>query len=158
MNKKTLFITRGACVAAMYVALTMISAAFGLSSGAVQVRISEALCILPAFFGAAVPGLGVGCFAANMITGAPLWDCIIGSLATLLGAIGTYKWGKTPFRAAIFPIAANTVAVPLVLRYVYKVPGALWVLGAGVLAGEVISCGILGAALYAAVRKSKRFK
>ena len=107
MNKKTLFITRGACVAAMYVALTMISAAFGLSSGAVQVRISEALCILPAFFGAAVPGLGVGCFAANMITGAPLWDCIIGSLATLLGAIGTYKWGKTPFRAAIFPIAAR---------------------------------------------------
>ena len=89
MNKKklsTLFIVQAAMIAAIYVVLTVFISAFGLASGAIQVRISEALCILPVFTPAAVPGLFVGCLIANIIVpGAGLADIVFGSLATLIG-------------------------------------------------------------------------
>ena len=62
MSKEVRFISEGAIIAALYVVLSLLSAAFGLLSGAVQLRISEALCILPLFTPAAVPGLFLGCF------------------------------------------------------------------------------------------------
>ena len=90
MNKKklsTLFIVQAAMIAAIYVVLTVFISAFGLASGAIQVRISEALCILPVFTPAAVPGLFVGCLIANIIVpGAGLADIVFGSLATLIAA------------------------------------------------------------------------
>lgn len=154
MNKKANFITRGALVAALYTALTLLSAAFGLSGGPVQVRIAEALTVLPAFFGAAVPGLFVGCFAANLITGAPMWDCVAGAMVTLAAAYGTYKFGKKSAAvAAVFPIAANTIYVPIILKLVYKLPGAVWVFALGVFVGETISCGAMGTMLYKAMKK-----
>lgn len=134
-------------IAAVYVVLTFVFAP--ISFGEIQVRISEALTILPVFTPAAVPGLFVGCLLGNMLSGAYLPDVIFGSLATLLGAIGTRALrNASPFLAPLPPIIANALIVPFVLRYTYGValPIPLMMLTVGV--GEVISCGGLGLILY----------
>jgi uncharacterized membrane protein len=66
--KRSLFITQSAVIAALYVALTLVSNALGLANGAIQLRVSEALTVLPAFMPAAVPGLVVGCLISNLLT------------------------------------------------------------------------------------------
>ena len=81
-------LTTGALIAAVYVVITLLFAP--ISYGAVQVRIAEALSILPFFTGAAVPGLFVGCLLANIMGGAVIWDILFGSLPTLIGAAGGY--------------------------------------------------------------------
>ena len=78
-NKKVLFITQAAMIAAIYFVLTGVSASFNLASQPVQVRLSEALCILPYFTPAAIPGLFIGCFFANLSIGSVIWDLIFGS-------------------------------------------------------------------------------
>lgn len=158
MNKKTQFLTQSALIAALYVALTYVSAAMGLASGAIQVRISEALTILPMFTSAAVPGLFVGCLAANILTGAAVWDIVFGAAATLLGALGTYYLGKNRCLAALFPIAANTLIIPFVLKLAYGVTEGYMFLFFTIFAGEFISCGILGVILARAIEKTKIFK
>ena len=90
MKKRNLFITQAALIAALYVVLTLVSAAFGLDSKAIQFRLSEVLTVLPALTPAAIPGLFIGCLLSNFICGAMLPDMIFGSLATLIGAVGTY--------------------------------------------------------------------
>lgn len=142
-NKSTLFLAQGAMIAAVYVVLTLVFAP--ISYGEVQVRVSEALTVLPYFTPAAVPGLFVGCLIANILGGAILPDIIFGSIATLLGAFGTYLLRKrTRFLAPLPPIVANTVIVPFVLYYGYGVnlPIPFMMLTVGL--GEVISCGVLG--------------
>ena len=158
MNRKTQFLTQGALVAALYVVLTYITNLAGMASGAVQVRVSEALCILPAFTASAVPGLFIGCLAANLLTGAALWDVVFGSIATLLGALGTRYFGKNKFLAPLFPIVSNTVIVPFVLKLTYGVEQGYIFLAGSIFIGEVISCGVLGAILYGALEKTKLFK
>lgn len=143
-------------IAALYVVLTLVSSAFGLSSGVIQIRISEALCILPCFTPAAIPGLFIGCLLSNIITGAVVWDVVFGSIATLIGALGTYLLRKNRWLAIISPIAANAVIVPLVLVYAYHVETAYILIVLTVLAGEVISAGVLGELLYTALGKHKR--
>lgn len=146
-NKSTLFFAQAAMIAAVYVVLTFVFAP--ISFGEIQVRISEALTILPVFTPAAVPGLFVGCLLGNMLSGAYLPDVIFGSLATLLGAIGTRALrNASPFLAPLPPIIANALIVPFVLRYTYGValPIPLMMVTVGV--GEVISCGGLGLILY----------
>ena len=155
--KKTRVLTQSALVAALYVVLTYISNIFGLASGAIQVRVSEALTILPAFTFSAVPGLTVGCIVANLLTGAALWDVVFGSMATLLGAVGTYLFGKNKYTAPIFPIIANTAIIPLVLKTVYGVGEGYGFLFVTIFLGELVSCGILGVLLYGGVKKSKIF-
>ena len=86
-KKSTLYLTRGALVTALYVALTYLATLFGLSSGVIQFRFSEALCVLPIFMPEAVLGLTVGCLLSNIISGCVIWDIIFGTLATLIGAI-----------------------------------------------------------------------
>ena len=90
MNKKILFITQSAMIAAVYIVLTYFISAFNLASGSIQIRISEALTVLPYFTPAAVPGLFIGCFLCNKLIGSLVPDIIFGSLATLIGAVGTY--------------------------------------------------------------------
>ena len=90
-NKQVLPMVQAALIAAMYVVLTWLANIFGLANGAIQVRFSEALTILPYFTPAAIPGLFVGCIISNTITGAAVWDILFGSLATLIGAFFTYK-------------------------------------------------------------------
>ena len=150
-------LTIGGAIAALYVVLTLVANAFGLASGAIQVHLSEALTILPCFTAAAVPGLTVGCILANIITGCALWDVVFGSLATLIGAAGTYLLRKKPLLAWFPPVLSNAIIVPIVLQKVYGVPDSFWYLMLTVGAGEVIACGILGLLLYKALSKTKIF-
>ena len=159
MNKLTRTVAFAAVVAALYIALTVLSNAFGLASGPVQVRFSEALTILPVFMPGAIPGLVVGCFLSNLLTGAVWWDIVFGSAATLLGAVGTWLLRKkNRFLAPVPPIAANTLIVPFVIYYAYGSTMPLWLLFLTVFAGEFISAGILGELVYIPLKKyvSKR--
>lgn len=154
---KTKKLTVAATISALYVILTGIAKLFGLDSGVIQVRFSEALCILPCFTPAAVPGLFIGCLLSNILSGGIIWDVIFGSLATLLGAIGTRIFRKNRFLAVLPPILANTLIIPFVLSYAYGIPGSIpyFMLTVGI--GEVISCGILGLCLYSSVKKINIF-
>ena len=142
------FMTQAAMIAAIYVVLTIFISAFNLASGAIQIRISEALTILPAFTPAAIPGLFIGCLISNLITGAMLPDIIFGSLATLLGAIGSYLVRKWKWAVPVPPILSNMIIIPFVLAYAYHIPGGVPYFMFTVGIGQVISCGILGMLLY----------
>lgn len=157
-NSKAVYVATAASVAALYVVLTFISSLFGLSSGVIQIRISEALTILPAFTPAAIPGLFIGCILSNLLTGGLILDVVFGSIATLIGAVGTYLLRKKKWLVSLPPIISNILIVPLILRYVYGAPDAYLFMVGTVGAGEIISCGILGMILYFAVDKYKIFK
>ena len=144
--------TQAAMIAAIYVVLTYVFAPF--SFGEIQVRIAEALTILPLFTPAAIPGLFVGCIIGNILGGAILPDIIFGSIATLIGAFFTYQLrNRNHFLAPLPPIIANTVIVPFVLRYGYSVllPIPFMMLTVGI--GEILSCGVLGLILYFALNR-----
>lgn len=147
-NKNIRGLTYGAMTAALYVVFTLLSQLFGLASGPVQVRLSEALCVLPCFFPGVSAGLTVGCFLANLLTGGLPLDVVFGSLATLLGAIGTRKLRKNRWLCLIPPVIMNTLAVPLILRFVYGLSLPLYLSALGVFAGEGISCYLAGQLLY----------
>ena len=152
-NSPVKTVAYGGIIAALYVVLTLFINALGLASGAIQVRISEALTILPVFTAAAVPGVTLGCVLANVLTGCFLWDVVFGSLATLLGALGTRMLRNRPLLAWIPPVISNMIIVPVVLQKVYGAPETFWYLMATVGAGEVISCGVLGLLLYFALKR-----
>ena len=154
-HNKSAFLTQSGVIAALYVVLTLVAKAMGLDSGQIQLRLSEALCVLPVFLPAAVPGLTVGCLLANILCGNIFWDVLFGTLATLIGAVGTRLLRKRPLLALLPPIAANTVIVPFVLAYAYGLPGGmpLFMLTVGI--GEVLSCGVLGRVLWKALDKRK---
>ena len=153
-------ITFAAMVAALYVVLTFVANSIGLASGVIQVRLSEALTILPFFSGAAIPGLVIGCVTANWLTGCVFLDIVFGSLATLIGALGSYLLRKYKFLVPLPPVLANTIIVPYVLRFAYDVPDSIPFMMATVGAGEIISCYILGLALLFALQPfaNKLFK
>ena len=112
--------------------------------------------MLPFFTPAAIPGLFVGCIIANLLGGAIPVDIIFGSIATLIGAVFTYKLrNSNRFLAPIPPIAANAIIVPFVLRFGYGVnlPIPLMMLTVGI--GEVVSCAIVGLILQTALLKYK---
>jgi uncharacterized membrane protein len=157
-NKNVMMITQGAIIAALYVVLTMVANTMGLANYAIQVRFSEALCVLPFFTLAAIPGLTVGCLISNMLTGAMVWDVLFGSLATLIGAVGTYLLRKNKVLMMLPPVIANMVIVPFVLRYGY---GLTWMFqdvewsipyfAVTVGVGEIISVCGLGSVLLRAL-------
>ena len=155
MNKKKLHLmTQSALIAAVYVVLTMVFAPFSFSE--IQVRIAEALTILPLFTPAAIPGLFIGCLLGNILGGAALPDIIFGSLATLIGAYGTWMLRNAkPFLAPRPPILSNVAIIPFVLRFAYGInlPIPFMMLTVGI--GEVLSCGVLGLLLYYALQKYK---
>lgn len=138
----TRMLTTSALIAAIYVVLTLIFAP--ISYGEIQVRISEALTILPFFTPAAIPGLFVGCMISNILGGCIIWDILFGSLATLLGALFSYKLRKNRWLVPIPPIVSNTIIIPFVLRFGYGVNLPMWILFLSIAAGEVISCYVLG--------------
>lgn len=154
MKEKTLHLTRAALIAALYVILTFLAQIFGLASGAIQFRLSEALTCMPLFYKEAIPGLWIGCILANLLTGCAMWDIVFGSVATLLGALGTYYIGrKKPALGPVFPIASNMLIVPAVLQQVYGSADSYWFLMVTVGIGEVVCCGLLGMLLYKAYKK-----
>ncbi|MCU6746873.1 MULTISPECIES: QueT transporter family protein [Lachnospiraceae] len=153
-NTPVLFMAQAAMIAAIYVVITLLFAPF--SYGEVQVRLSEALTILPVFTPAAIPGLFIGCLLSNILGGCIVPDIIFGSLATLLGAFFTWKLRNlNKFFAPIPPITANILIVPFVLKYGYQVPLPIPFMMLTVGIGEIVSCGILGMLLYYALAKYK---
>lgn len=172
-KKRVLYLCRAGIIAALYVTLTYLAMLFGLDKNAIQVRFSEALCILPVFFPEAVGGLYVGCLLANVLTGAAALDIALGPVATLAGAVGAYLIGavirkkniKSFFFKCLVPIPtilANTVVVPLVVYICYTAPSEQTLslipyYALTVFLGEVISAGILGMLLYAAVEKNQKY-
>lgn len=155
MNKSK-YLTNAAVIAAAYIVLTLITNALGLANGAIQVRISESLCVLPMFTPAAIPGLFIGCMLSNIFTGCVIWDVIFGSLATLIGAVFTYNLRKYRRLAILPPIIANTVIIPFVLKFAYGLPSGLWYFILTICVGEIISCGVLGTLLYRYLRKYRK--
>ena len=138
MNKKVLYLVHGAVIAALYVVLTMLANALGLAN--------------------AIPGLFLGCIISNTMTGCMLLDIIFGSLATLIGAFGTYLLrDKNKWLAPLPPIIANTIIVPFVLAYVYHLEGGIpyFMLTVGI--GEIISCGVLGMLLRTVLQKYRKY-
>lgn len=167
MNKRVVLLVHAAVIAALYVVLTMLANALGLANYAIQVRFSEALTILPFFTPAAIPGLFVGCLLSNILTGCMPLDVVFGSIATLLGALGTFfLCGKAKadqqtgvakaLLAPIPPIVANVAIIPFVLAYVYHFDGSVpyFMLTVGI--GELISCGILGILLLKLLQKYRK--
>ena len=158
--KKTSFLSRAGIIAAIYAVLTLAIPFIGF--GAIQFRISEAMCVLPLFFVEAVPGLFVGCVAANGIGMAfgmtTPWDILIGSLATLFAAIITRKI-KVDLLAPLPSVLINAVMVGTMLTYVMTPnaePVVLWynILTVGI--GQFLSCYLLGIPLLKLLKK--RFK
>ena len=153
MNRNLRFLCRGALIAALYVVLTWLCSLVGLDKGVIQMRLSEALCVLPAFTGAAVPGLFVGCLLANLLTGSALPDVVFGSLATLIGALGAYFLRRRKWLVPLPTVLANTLIIPFVLRFAYGAEGTIPYFMLTVGAGEVISAYICGMLLYAALER-----
>lgn len=153
-NKNVTYLTQAAMIAAIYVVLTFVFAP--ISFGEVQIRIAEMLTVLPLFTPAAIPGLFVGCLIGNIAGGAVLPDVIFGSIATLLGAVGTYQLRKCPRVIGVLPpVLANICIVPFVLRYAYGVvlPIPFLMLTVGI--GEVVSCELLGNVLASVLERYK---
>lgn len=161
VTSSTRYLTRGALIASLYVGLSYLATVFGLASGAIQFRISEALCILPVFMPEAIPGLFIGCLISNIIGGCVLWDIVFGSIATLIGALGAYALRNLPNRfkwvATLPNFLSNTVIVPFVLMYAYGVNAGFFPLALTVGIGEAV-CGVIGgSALYYSVRNTNLF-
>lgn len=150
MNVKKL--ARAGIIAAIYVALTLLTQP--ISFGMLQVRVSEALTLLPFIFPEAIWGVTVGCLIANIFGGTVL-DVIFGTLATLLAAIITRKM-KSVYLAPLPPIILNGLIVGSVVAFnIYAEPniGVIATVCLMVAAGEAVSCYILGIPLMALVNK-----
>lgn len=147
--KKTRFIAEAAIIAALYAALTILIPG---GSGQIQVRVSEALTILPFFTSAAIPGLFIGCLTANIFVGAGLYDILLGSLATLIAAFITWKMPKK-FLVPLPPVIINAIVVAIVLKLTFNLPIPATM--GFVAIGEVIACYILGYPLLLLLEKQR---
>ena len=156
-NNRIKFMAKTAFIAALYTVLTWLCSLVGLSSGVIQLRLSEALIVMIVFTPAAVPGMTIGCLLSNLLTGAIPWDVVFGTLATLIGAVGGYLLRRYPALVPLPNILANAVIIPLILRYAYGAPDALSFLVITVLIGEVLSSGVFGLLLYSVLKKYKRY-
>ena len=150
-SHRTLYLAQAATIAALYLLFTLLTLEF--SSGIIQLRLSEALAVLPYFTPAAIPGLTVGCLLSNLIGGCAPWDVVFGTLATLIGAILAYLVRRKPYLVPIPNILSNTVIIPFVLRYVYAASEALLFLFLSIGISELLSSGLLGLALLFLLRR-----
>ena len=162
-KKTVLYLAQAGLIASLYVVLTALANAMGLANYPIQLRFSEALCVLPMFTPAAIPGLFVGCLIANLTGGCPWQDVVFGSLATLVGAVGTYLIGRVlgerpklgAFLAGLPAVLANTLIIPPVLKYAYSLPDSVWYFYLTVCVGELLSAWLLGALVYFALYKRR---
>lgn len=137
---------QGAVIAAIYAVLTLLL--MPISYGVMQVRVAEALCVLPIFTPAAVPGLFVGCFIANVLGPNGIIDTVLGSLATLLAAYLTYKLRGQVLLALLPPVLINGLVIGSMLFYIYSVPLPLWSCILWVALGQGLACYGMGLPLY----------
>ncbi len=152
-DSKTAFLSRSALIAACYCALSF--ATFGFSSGVIQLRLSEALCILAVFTPAAIPGMTIGCLIFNIVSGCTLYDIIFGTLATFIGVLAVRLLKHLPYLAPAPYVLSNALVIPAVLRIAYNAEGsyAFFVLTIGI--SELISAWILGIVLYRVIKPYK---
>ncbi len=164
MKKSTENLVKGAIIAALYVALTFMSNIFGLAYGPVQFRFSEALCVLPVFSPAAIPGLCVGCFISNIASFNPL-DMVFGTLGTLTGALLCYQFRKVklfnlPVLSVVSNALINAVAIGAEITVLFAPAEseitlkAFFVSSLWILLGEAVTGIALGLLLYAAIEKN----
>ena len=164
-NKKVLFVAQAAIIAALYAALTYAQNMLlpGTTSMAVQFRLSEALTLLSVFTPAAIPGLTIGCVAANLMNVSVLpLDMILGSLATLLAAIAMYLLRhvcvkKIPLLSAMMPAVFNGIIIGLEIE-IFFIDGPFnfvsFLIQAGcVFLGELAVCMTVGLVLVAVIQK-----
>ena len=155
---RILWLCRAGIIAALYVALTYLAMLLGLDKNAIQIRFSEALCVLAFLSPAAIPGLTVGCFLANLLTGCAPLDIALGPVATLIGALGAYLLSKLKnqkrgmWLCSLPNIIANTITVPFVIYLCYtpaneRSLSVIPFFALTVLIGELISCALIGTAL-----------
>ena len=155
MNKRVKFICHAAIIAALYVLLTYLAAIMKLSSGVIQIRFSEALCILPYFSAAAVPGVTVGCLLANTLTGCAPLDILFGTIATLIGAVLARMLRKYKWLVPLPSVLSNMAIIPPVLMYVYGAEESYPFLLLTVGIGEIISIYGIGMLLLFALKKRR---
>ena len=176
---KNIFTTKRICragvIAALYVALTY---AFGALSyqGFLQIRPAEALCILPLFYVEAIPALYLGCMLSNLASPFLVYDVFVGSLATLVAAIGTWAIGKLLREEAksfavhigrvglggLFPVLANAFVIPAVIVFLCgdltygTLSATYWTYFGSMAATESLWIFALGTFLYALVLRMRR--
>jgi len=147
----TRFLVQAAIIAAVYAALTI--ALMPISYGVMQIRVSEALTVLPFFTPAAIPGLFVGCLIANIIGPYGIADIVLGSAATLIAALGSYMLRKRPILVPLPPVISNAIIIGSMLRYFYIPDMKLIVCILWVGAGELIACYGIGYPLLCYLKK-----
>ena len=150
-TKATRRLARGAVIAALYTALTLLLAP--ISYGQLQVRLSEALTLLPILLPEAVPALAVGCLLSNILGGCTIFDIVFGTLATLLAALCTRRLRGKFWLAAAMPVVFNGVIVGAVVHYCYSPAFPLPLCMLTVAIGEAIACMIVGPLLIGALRR-----
>ena len=153
-NSSVRKLVRCGVVAAIYVVLCM--ALQPLSYGAVQVRVAEALCLLPVFGAEYIVGVTLGCFLANLL-GSTVVDVVFGTLATLLACLVTYKLRDIRVKGLAIPASLPPVAFNMIIVGAFEItfffsdgaPTAMLAVFNAVTVGigELISCTILGVAL-----------
>ena len=158
----TNFIARTGIIAGLYAVISFI--AMPIASGLIQVRISEALCLLPLFFPESILGLFVGCLVSNLITGCAFLDVLFGSLITLSSAFLTYYIGKLAIKrnfvkiliGGLFPIILNALLLPIIWHISYGYSEYAYPLQVlFLLAGQSLSIYGVGTPLYFAVKSMK---
>ena len=142
-------LARGAIIAALYAVMTLLLSP--LSYGLIQIRISEALTLLPVLLPEAVPALAVGCLLANILGGCTIFDIVFGTLATFLAALLTRVFRDRLPLAALMPVLFNGIIVGSVVHAVYSPSVPLVLCMLSVAAGEAVSCFLLGPAVLKAV-------
>ena len=153
MNRGSVkFITDAAVIGALYAALTLLLAP--VSFGVIQVRISEALCVLSMFTPAAVPGITLGCFAANMLGPNGVADALLGALASFIGCFLMYKFRERPRIAPLFCVVSNGIIIGLMLHYLYGEAIAPLLCILLVSAEEFVALYVLGTPLARVIRNS----
>lgn len=159
MTKSTRYLTQAAIIAALYAVLTHLQNLLlpGSATWAIQMRLSEALCVLALFTPAAVPGLTLGCLIFNITYAAALpLDFVLGSAATLLAAEGMWLTRKVtvhgyPLLAMLMPAIANAILVGWELT-VY-IGGCFGLNALYVALGEIAVLLVPGSLLYYALKK-----
>ena len=144
-------LARGAVIAALYTALTLLLAP--ISYGQFQVRLSEAMTLLPILLPEAVPALAVGCLLSNILGGCTIFDIVFGTLATQLAALCTRRLRGKFWLAAAMPVVFNGVIVGAVVHYCYSPAFPLPLCMLTVAIGEAIACMIVGPLLIGALRR-----
>lgn len=156
MNKDLRRVLQNAVYAALYVALCYVFQP--ISFGAIQVRIAEALCILPLFDDMAIVSITIGCFLSNILFSGAI-DAIFGTLATLIGLICIKFIKVDNFFLKMLPtILSNAIIIPFVLRIAFGETMPIWLLAITIAAGEVVSVYGLGYVLYRALKKTNLWK